>query len=92
MESTTGGRDTVARCVICKIPIDLETSHYVWSSLPGITIERELCDECGTSFQVKTNSLFDWAKAQAHTKFIEWENSLRLEKDLNRRQLKMPGV
>jgi hypothetical protein len=92
MEPTAGGGGTLNRCDICRCTIDLESSHYSWSPWPGLLIERDLCEECGNEFLVKTRSIEDWAKAQTHSRFIDWENKTRVDKDIKRRQLRMPGV
>ena len=92
MESDTSSRDTVTRCNICRIPINIKSSQYYWSPWTGLLIKRHLCSDCGNEFEIKTRSIEDRAKAHAHSKYIEWEKATRIAKDIKNRQLKMPGV
>jgi hypothetical protein len=92
MESTASSRSTLKQCGICRSPIDLESSHRRWSPWPGLTIDRDLCEECGSEFEIKTRSIEDRVKAQGHSKYIEWERDTRIRKDMDRRQIKIPNA
>jgi hypothetical protein len=92
MESTTGSGDTLAKCHICGIAITHTDYRYEWTPIKGLSFSRDLCDECGDAFNIQTAHITSKLITFCTHKLLQWEDSLRMKKQMEKRQLRIPGI
>jgi len=69
-----------------------DITEHKWAPFPDLVVTRELCQECGASFDNKTQQLQNRLISTFHGQYIEWEQKERNSRQLSRRQQRLPGV